>query len=67
MWVRVRVVVGMGCEFLWVCLRECACKFVCVRVSGRRKGGGVVRVRERERKRVCVCVCMCEYMNKSEY
>jgi len=36
----VRVVVGMGCEFLWVGVTECACKFGYVRVSGRRGGGG---------------------------
>jgi len=35
------------------------CKFVCMRVSGRRGGGGGVRVRERERKRESVCVYMC--------
>ena len=61
-WVCVRVVVGMGCEFLWVGVRECACKFVCVRVSGRRGGGGGCkgeREREKERERECVYVCAC--------
>ena len=61
------IVVGVGCEVSWVCVREYACKCVCewARGKGVCKGESVcvcVCVRVYGCVYVCLLVCVCVYM-----